>query len=113
MEHTGKSMTDATEVIDGNQYNDCRFTNCKLIFRGGELPRISGCHFENCQWQFEEAAERTLVLMRQLYHGMGPGGAQLIEATINQLRQPLAQNPGGFGGLEPGVTPPSLPPLGS
>jgi len=90
MENQGKTFTGATEVIDGNQYNECSFQNCRLIYRGGEMPRISGCHFENCQWQFEEAAERTLIFMRQLYHGMGTGGAQLIEATLTQLRQPLA-----------------------
>jgi hypothetical protein len=89
MENQGKTFTGATEVIDGNQYNECQFHNCRLIYRGGEMPRISGCHFENCQWQFEEAAERTLIFMRQLYHGMGTGGAQLIEATLAQLRQPL------------------------
>jgi len=90
MENQGKTFTGATEVIDGNQYNECQFQNCRLVYRGGEMPRISGCHFENCQWQFEEAAERTLIFMRQLYHGMGTGGAQLIEATLAQLRQPLA-----------------------
>jgi hypothetical protein len=95
MDNQGKTFSAASEVIDGNQYNECRFDNCKLIYRGGELPRISGCHFENCQWQFEEAAERTLVFMRQLYHGMGAGGAQLVEATLAQLRQPLPGTPGG------------------
>ncbi len=94
MENSGKTMTNVSEVIDGNTYTDCRFDNCKLIFRGGEIPRISGCHFENCQWQFEDAAERTLIFMRQLYHGMGAGGAQLVEATLAQLRQPLGPPPG-------------------
>jgi hypothetical protein len=91
MESSGKSFSNASETIDGNIYTDCRFDNCKLVYRGGEMPRISGCHFENCQWQFEDAAERTLVFLRQLYHGMGPGGAQLVEATLAQLRQPLQQ----------------------
>jgi hypothetical protein len=99
MENSGKSISNASEVIDGNTYTDCRFENCKLVYRGGEIPRISGCHFENCQWQFEDAAERTLIFMRQLYHGMGPGGAQLVEATLAQLRQPL--------GPPPGTTPPA------
>ncbi len=93
MENQGKSFTGVTEVIDGNQYNECHFQNCRMIYRGGELPRISGCHFENCQWQFEDAAERTLIFMRQLYHGMGSGGAQLVEATLAQLRQPLSPPP--------------------
>lgn len=100
MESKGQTYTNATEIIDGNDYQDCRFENCKMVFRGGEIPRISGCHFENCQWQFEDAAERTLIFMRQLYHGMGAGGAQLIEATLAQLRQPL---PGG----PPTQTPPT------
>jgi hypothetical protein len=90
MESSGKSFSNATETIDGNTYTDCRFDNCKLVYRGGEMPRIGGCHFENCQWQFEDAAERTLVFLRQLYHGMGAGGAQLVEATLAQLRQPMA-----------------------
>ena len=94
MENQGKTYSNATEIIDGNHYIECRFDNCKMIFRGGEIPRISGCHFENCQWQFEEAAERTLMFMRQLYHGMGAGGAQLIEATVAQLRQPMPNPPG-------------------
>ncbi len=107
MEHSGKTMTDATEVIDGNRYVDCRFENCKMVFRGGEIPLITGCHFENCQWQFDDAAERTLLFMRQLYHGMGAGGAQLIEATMAQLRQPItpAQMP-----TQP-PAPPNAPPL--
>lgn len=91
MESSGKTFSSASETIDGNTYTDCRFDNCKLVYRGGEMPRISGCHFENCQWQFEDAAERTLVFLRQLYHGMGTGGAQLVEATLAQLRQPLQQ----------------------
>ncbi len=46
---------------------------------------MSGCRFDDCNWQFEEAAERTLVFMRHLYHGMGPGGIQLVEATLSFL----------------------------
>ncbi len=105
MERSDETMTDATEVIDGNHYNNCRFENCKMVYRGGDIPRISGCHFQNCQWQFEEAAERTLLFMRQLYHGMGAGGSQLVEATLSQLRQPIPQ-----GG--PPATPPPEPPPG-
>jgi hypothetical protein len=90
MRHARKVISNTAEVLDGNRYEECRFENCKMIFRGGEIPHITGCHFENCTWHFEDAAERTLVFIRQLYHGMGPGGMQLIEATLAQLRQPPA-----------------------
>lgn len=88
MEHVSRITSGTTEVIDGNRYIECRFEQCKMIYRGGPIPEISGCHFEDCTWHFEDAAERTLLFMRQLYHGMGPGGIQLIEATITMLRQP-------------------------
>jgi len=87
MERKSETFTGATEVIDGNQYVDCRFENCQLVYRGGGIPTISGCHFENCTWQFDEAAERTLIFMKSLYHGMGQGGVQLIEATLAAIRQ--------------------------
>ena len=95
MESTGKTFAKTTEILDGNSYSECRFESCRLIFRGGTLPVIARCHFENCQWSFEDAAERTLVFMRQLYHGMGPGGVELIEATLGAIRQPpRPANPG-------------------
>jgi hypothetical protein len=87
MEAKDQSFANASEVLDGNQYENCTFDNCQLLYRGGEIPRVVGCTFNNCQWRFEDAAERTLVFMRQLYHGMGPGGKQLMEATLNIIRQ--------------------------
>jgi hypothetical protein len=51
--------------------------------------RIASLPIANCQWQFGDAAERTLNFMRQVYHGMGQGGAELVEATLNAIRQPV------------------------
>ena len=93
MELANQTFSKSAEVIDGNQYTDCRFENCQMIYRGGEIPRINKCHFETCTWQFEDAAERTLLFMKFLYHGMGDGGKDLIESTINAIRQPF--QPGG------------------
>ncbi len=91
MDHDGKSWTDVSEVIDGNKYTNCRFERCTMVYKGGELPHMSHCHFESCSWQFAGAAERTLVFMRHMYQGMGQGGKDLIEETVRQLQQPLAQ----------------------
>lgn len=87
MQHKSETIANTTEVIDGNQYFEVRFENCQMVYRGGEIPTISSCHFENCKWQFEDAAERTLIFMKSLYHGMGPGGVDLIEATLAAIRQ--------------------------
>jgi hypothetical protein len=94
MEVTGQTFSSATEVVDGNRYVECRFDNCTMIYRGGEIPHITGCQFDGCNWRFEDAAERTLLFMWQVYHGMGAGGRELIEAVLDQLRRPIPQAPG-------------------
>jgi hypothetical protein len=89
MHVTKKTFTNSTEVLDGNRYLDCTFEGCKLVYRGGELPHITSCQFNNCSWQFEEAAERTVSFMKHIYHGMGLGGAALIDSTFEAIRRPI------------------------
>lgn len=89
MQKSGQSFSNSTEVLDGNEYENCKFDNCQIVYGGGEIPRITNCQFGNCQWQFADAAERTLNFMRQVYHGMGKGGAEIIDATLNAIRQPV------------------------
>ena len=38
-------------------------------------------------WLVFFGAERTLLFLKQLYHGMGPGGVELVEATLGRLRE--------------------------
>jgi hypothetical protein len=88
VELTNQTIADKPEIIDGNQYNDCTFDRCKIIYRGGPLPSIESCSFSNCTWHFEEGAERTLIFLKMLYHGMGEGGPALVDSAIDQIREP-------------------------
>jgi hypothetical protein len=88
MHHKDQQFSGTTEAIDGNQYENCVFKNCALVYRGGELPTIAGCTFDDCRWEFDEAAMRTLVLLRNLYHGMGTNGQKMVEQTLNTIRIP-------------------------
>ncbi len=85
---TKQTFQDTTEILDGNQYIECTFNNCQIIYRGGAIPSIQGCQFNDCRWNFEEAAERTLQFMRAIYHGMGANGPQMIESAIDAIRKP-------------------------
>jgi hypothetical protein len=89
MESTGKTFANTREIIDNNRYVDCIFNRCTIVYAGGEIPHISGCQFNDCQWQFEDAAERTLVFMKMLYHGTGENGRKMIDETVDILRRPL------------------------
>ena len=72
-------------IVDGNEYNSCKFESCQMIYRGGELPRLNQCHFVRCSWHLEEGAQRTVRFLRGIYHS-GPGGRELVEETLKHIR---------------------------
>jgi hypothetical protein len=74
-----------TVVLDGNEYIDCQFESCQLIYKGGELPRLNRCQFVRCSWHLEDAAQRTIRFLRSIYHS-GPGGRELVEDTLKHVR---------------------------
>ena len=89
MEYNGESFADARQVVDGNKYTDCKFQRCQIVYRGGEIPHMIGCMFDECDWHFADAAERTLQFMNLLHHGTGEEGRAMIDQTIEMIRQPI------------------------
>jgi hypothetical protein len=73
--------------IDNQNFHNCRFTNCRLVYAGGELPILTHCTLINSNFFFDEAAARTLVFLRHVYHGMGDGGRNHIEEIFAFIRQ--------------------------
>lgn len=80
------TFQDKTEILDGNEYKACEFRNCILVYAGGEFPRLSQCHFAECNWEFRDAASRTISFMTAIYHG-GLGGKDVIEKTFENIRR--------------------------
>lgn len=60
----GQTITGRRVVVDGNQYIDCLFIECELVYRGGE------CNFQSatrsCSWFFEGPARNTIRILREL-----------------------------------------------
>ena len=83
-DYIGRTYEGEQIELDGNTYTDCRFDNCVLIFKGGDLPSLKDNVFSECGWQFDGAAARTLAFMTAMYHG---GGRELIEQTFENVRQ--------------------------
>jgi hypothetical protein len=84
----GSIFENLTEVLDGKEYQGCEFHHCRLVYRGGTLPKVSHCHFSECEWVLEDAAGRTISLLKGLYHGGGSSGRKLVEATLDSIRKP-------------------------
>ncbi len=82
-----KDLTRENErvVLDGNTFVNCTFLNCQMVYQGGEQPRLQHCQFTRCSWHLEEAAQRTVRFLRNVYHS-GPGGRDLVEETLRHIR---------------------------
>jgi hypothetical protein len=66
-----KTITSKRVLLDGNEYLNCLFIDCELIYRGG------ACTFESntrrCSWFFEGPAMNTIGILRELgVLGKGP-----------------------------------------
>jgi hypothetical protein len=66
VQYQGATFTNETVVLDGNDYRNCTFTNCELVFRGTASVSLNGVT-ANCRWTFEGAAGLTVKFMTALY----------------------------------------------
>ncbi len=52
------------------QLEECWFVNCVLrqctIFYAGGSYELENARFENCQWKFQDRAQRTCLLLTQI-----------------------------------------------
>ena len=85
-EFTGTEYKDVSEVMDGNTYNRCTFTNCRLVYRGGTVPFLRQCSFYRCSFSWEDGARRTLDFLKGIYHGFGENGRKLVNDTFENIR---------------------------
>jgi hypothetical protein len=83
-QHVGETFTNQTVVLDGNDYRNCTFTNCEIVFNGTASVSLNGISFNNCQWTFDGPAGLTINFMTALYQA---GVTDLIDQTIDNIRR--------------------------
>jgi hypothetical protein len=65
--HTDSVFADSDVVLDGNEYRNCIFQNCRLIFRGLQPTSLSGNTIAgNSRFVFEGPARLTLNFLQAL-----------------------------------------------
>ena len=80
--HDSEDFTARVVELDGKEFHNCTFAKCRLVYRGGGVPALVTCRFDRCSWEFEDAAGRTLELLRGLYQGMNSAGRELVEQSL-------------------------------
>lgn len=88
-EYVEQTFSRTTEVLDGNDFKNCVFENCTLIYQGGMLPSLINCKLQDCRWEFRDGADRTIAFLRALYHGLGDNGKQVIDQAVEAIKRPL------------------------
>ena len=71
-----------TVLLDGEEFSDCEFRDCRLVYAGGGTPVFSGCTFVGCDWKQEDAAARTLAYLKQVWNA---GGKPTVQALIKDI----------------------------
>ena len=84
--HDGDSFSGSVEVMDGNVYNNCTFTNMVFVYKGGDIPVMKGCSINSCTIDFQDAAFRTLSTLSGVYSGV-PGGKEFVEDVFDRIRK--------------------------
>lgn len=71
-----------TVVMDGEEFADCEFQQCRMTYAGGDAPVFDNCRFVDCEWRFDDAAARTLAVMKVVW---SVGGKAPVQAMIKDI----------------------------
>ena len=74
-----------TIVMDDKHFVGCKYTDCKLVFSGGEVQWTDSA-FNRCQIVLSGAAQRTAALLVNM--GAIPRGGILQQGQVPQSPKP-------------------------
>ena len=90
MTHEDTEFRDATIALDGHAFVRCLFTNCRLVYSGGQPPTLDTCSFDRFTFEFDGAASLTLSFLALLYHG---GFQRVVDDTFERIRHEKNSGP--------------------
>jgi len=78
-----KTFSNETLNVDGNDYNQCTFRTCRLVYAGGPLPVFKDFNFDNCSFELKDAADRTIAFLNSV--GQIQGGAAMVKGLFRGM----------------------------
>jgi hypothetical protein len=80
------TYVDAVVELDDHDFDDCTFTNCELIYKGGPLG-LNRSRLIRCRWIFEGPALSTLSVLAALFQ-MNPAYTEDLVAHLRKGQVP-------------------------
>jgi hypothetical protein len=71
-----------TIYMDGKRFLNCIFTECKIVYGGGDVM-WENTQFANCQLVFDAAAQRTVAYLTNLGLLKSPAGIAMPMPPMN------------------------------
>jgi hypothetical protein len=65
MRYEKRSFKDETLALDGNEYIDCTFENCTMVYSGGSFT-LEPFAFDGVHWRFAGPAGRGVEISQKL-----------------------------------------------
>jgi hypothetical protein len=80
--HNGNHFAGGRVDLDDQEYYNCTFDDCTIVYSATGPVKVEGCHFNRCRFGFEEAAEGTIRFLTALYQI----DADTVEQTFDSIR---------------------------
>ena len=87
MDFSDKQFSGEEVYLDENNFTNCEFHNCILIYGGGDSGSFDNCKFVNSQWGFSGAASNTFSFLAFLYQQVEAGGKESVEYIFESIRK--------------------------
>jgi len=82
--HKNESFENQTVILDGNEFAHCEMRRCNLVYKGREPVKLEHCQLAGCTWQFEDSAQRTVMMLKGLYLN-GHVGKEIVDAIFRSV----------------------------
>ncbi len=73
-------------LLDGNEYINCTFNGCQIVFQGVQRIGLVSPTFNACNWHFAGPAGNTLAFLAMIY-SRGGDGQKLVETILAEIRK--------------------------
>jgi hypothetical protein len=79
----GYEFSNEDAYLDFQRFENCSFTDCKIIIHGSGPFDLENNNFVRCKFVFSGPAANTLQILTKLYQG---GFRELVDVTLQNIR---------------------------
>jgi hypothetical protein len=101
MRHEDEVFVQDRIELGENEFRNCRFESCRLVYDGSPGVRIQNCEFEDTRLELTDEAGNTLSFLQNIFHGFGEDGQAVVENFFDQIREGRIGQPDTDGYPEP------------